>query len=37
MLDDDDRKDWEDLNDLRLILNHRKRLRKMRWQHKERI
>ena len=33
MLDDDDRKDWEDLNDLRLALNHRKRLRKQRWQH----
>ena len=33
MLDDDDREDWEDLNDLRIILNHRRRLRKMRWQH----
>ena len=30
---DDDREDWDDLNDLRLILNHRKRLRKVRWQH----
>ncbi len=36
MLDDDDRNDWEGLNDLRPILNHRKRLRKQRWQHERR-
>ena len=33
MLDDDDRKDWEDLNELRLVLNHRKQLRKKKWRH----
>ncbi len=35
ILDDDDRNDWEGLNDLRLVLNHRKRLRKQRWQHEQ--